>query len=388
MDNSDFCSHPKGGTLAFDIQLLKVLDPREVALVGISTDSSIPVGSWTKITINGTLFDFFPIYRDRNNSKRPLIPRRLLTFLSLLWYLPRVRKKPYRCVFTGTPQFLFALSPFKWNSICFCFAGVENSVALSRYTFLRRLGKLYEKLLFKILKSKVEVVLAAADKEAIAKMVLRSNGVLSDVKIESFPTRYDSAIFKPMDSVSIKKDLGLPMDKKIIVAVGRLSWVKGWPLMLETMLKLDDPDYLLLLVGDGEDRQRIEDSAAALMKQDRLRITGFVSHDQVAQYINAADLVIVASYVEGWSTAMIEAIACGKPIVSTAVSGASALIRNGENGFVLEERCPVLFSEMIIRGMQLPQSKEVSLEIAKQYALKTLKNDLKAYWPATDQILT
>lgn len=387
IENSDFKSHPKGGTLAFDIQLLKVLSPKEVALVGVSTVDDIPTGRWTTVEINGLSYEYFSIYRDKSNTRKPIVPIRLTTFILLLWYLPRIRKRPYRYVFSRTPQFLFALTYFKWSSICFCFAGVENSVALSRYKPLRFLGQLYEKKLFKILKNKVDVVLAAGDTEAINNLIKRSKGVLDKVPVHPFPTRFDSNIFKPMDLAKMRGELKIPFDKKVLVSIGRLSWVKGWDLLIDLIRSKNDPDYILILVGDGEDRAKIEKEAGELIHQGRITITGFLKPEEVSRYINISDVVLVASFVEGWSTAMVEAIACGKPIVSTKVSGASAIIREGENGYILKDRNVVTLSGLIEQALNLPNYSKVSLEIAKKYSLNTLFSDLKEVWPQTKDIL-
>lgn len=386
IENSDFRSHPKGGTLAFDVQFLKVVSPNEVALVGVSVDDT-PVGRWTTVEINGAQYEYFSIFRDKSGIKKPIVPTRLTTFFLLLWYLPKIRKRPYRYAFSRTPQFLFALTYFKWSSICFCFAGVENSVALSRYKPLRFLGQLYEKKLFKILKHKVDAVLAAADIEAINSMVKRSKGALDEVPVHLFPTRFDSNIFKPMDLTKMRKELNLPFNKKIFVSVGRLASVKGWNLLVDFIRLKNDPDYILIFVGDGEDRTKIEKEAEDLIHQGRIIITGFLQPEDVSRYINISDVVLVASFVEGWSTAMVEAIACGKPIVSTKVSGASAIIKEGENGYILEDRNVVTLSKLVDQALNLPNYSEVSLEIAKKYSLNTLFSDLKEVWPQIKDIL-
>jgi len=381
IENNNFINFPTGGTLSFDKHLLKVIPANRISLVGITIDNQ-KIGQWTSINIEGKEYDFFPILKIKDLSKKPLIPSRLTSVFALIFYLKKIRKNDHSLVFTQTPQFLFALRFYNWQSLCFCFAGVSNSVSLSRYAFLRFLGAIYEKLLFITLEKKVSVILAAADIKAIEELKVRSKGLLKSRSIIPFPTRFDNTIFKPLNIVCCRANLGLPSDRKILVSVGRLSWVKGWDLLIEMMKISYDKNYLLIFVGDGEDRTLLENTAHDLIESNKVIITGVLTQKEVAEYINASDVILVGSYHEGWSTSMVESIACGKPIVATNVSGASELISNGGNGFIMHNRDPEELVRLIENTLLLKDSKRVSLELAAKYSLEYLYSDLLNVWPA------
>ena len=78
--------------------------------------------------------------------------------------------------------------------------------------------------------------------------------------------------------------------------------------------------------------------------------------------------------------AMLETLECGKPIVSTNVSGAKDMIRQGQNGFVVEKRDPAEFAKGMGDALKLQGSQQISLGIAENYALKNLARDLGALW--------
>lgn len=379
-DNCDFESFPIGGTLTFARQLIKSIPSENILLVGITTQN-IKVGEWTNIELNGTVYNFFPIMKVRSGNKRPLIPLRLSSFFALLRYLIKIRKKGSAYIFTQTPQFLFALNLYRWKSICFNFAGVGNAVALSRYKGLRFLGDLYEKSLFKILRKEGIRVLAAADSNAINVLVKRSKGLLDKKVIRPFPTRYDDNIFYAKDKLSSRVLLGLPLGKKIFVSVGRLSWVKGWDLLIDVMRLQKTENCLLILVGDGEERFKIEKVGKEMIEKDFLKITGYVSPDQVSLYLNSADLVLVGSHEEGWPTCIVEALACGKAVVSTDVSGAKELIKDGINGFVVSGRNPTLYNNAITKALELKDCSNYSFEISQKYSIKNLFSELQNAWP-------
>jgi len=111
-------------------------------------------------------------------------------------------------------------------------------------------------------------------------------------------------------------------------------------------------------------------------------VTGFVTQERVKTFLSAADVYVVGSLREGWSVAMLEALACGKPIVSTAVSGAADMVQEGCNGFVLPERDPVRFADAVLRSLTLPAAASCSLDIARRYSLETLGAQFAQMWDA------
>jgi len=82
---------------------------------------------------------------------------------------------------------------------------------------------------------------------------------------------------------------------------------------------------------------------------------------------------------------MCEMIACGKALVSTNVSGATAMIREGLNGFILKERDPDLYANAVLKAMALPDAGKHSMEIAEKYTLQYLARDIGALWQPLKQ---
>jgi glycosyltransferase involved in cell wall biosynthesis len=229
----------------------------------------------------------------------------------------------------------------------------------------------------------VNVILAAADEDAIMRLVVRSNGALSRERIIGFPTSVDTEVFFPTPKDVARRSLGLNQEDVILASIGRLSKVKGWRLLLEAFSRWCNGGShgQLLFVGDGEDRHLVLGRARELGIASQVRITGIKGATEVSQYLNAADLIVVGSDSEGWSLSMLEALACGRPIVSTPVSGARAMVRNGENGYVIDHWNADEFSLAITRALKLHDATRVAREIAESYSTRHLASRLESVWP-------
>ena len=268
-----------------------------------------------------------------------------------------------------------------WNSICYWCAGLGNPLDMPRY----RWGKLLAGLFFKkwiTSLAKVEVILAAADDKSIDAFVSRSGGILARDRVIKFPTRVDTSVFRPINKATAGKEVGIDQNDLLVVNCGRTNAVKGWDFIMEAfkLFHEKDPAAKLVYVGDGEDRPSLEQAINKFGLGQSVTVTGFQPPEIVAKYLNAADLCVVGSHMEGWSVAMLEALACGKPIVSTDVSGARDMILEGGNGYIVEKRDPNCFAEAMNRSLALKEAAKISLRLADKYALKNLVRELGELW--------
>lgn len=380
--NADPWDEPRGGQSTFAKYLVKVYG-YDIAVTSYCTERVIPVGKWVYRYYQGNRIFFMSRGVIKERPGKPVIPARIRAYYHLRRFLPLIRNLNVYNIIVDSPELLIAVAAYRWYSICFRFAGVNNPVTYSRYVWARIFGNPIEQLYLRSLrKSKTDVILACADSSAIDEFLTRTGHILDKSKVFPFPTRVDTSVFKPMPMSEVRKELDLPLSDTIIVSVARLSWIKGWDLLLSAIECLHRRNLYvkLIFVGDGEDRVKIMNRARDLNIQDYITITGFISQNDVSKYINAADICVVASYREGWSLAMLEMLACGKAIVSTNVSGARDLIIEGKNGYIIERRSPDDFADGILKGLALKDYASSSLEIATRYSLKTLRDDLGRLW--------
>jgi glycosyltransferase involved in cell wall biosynthesis len=259
---------------------------------------------------------------------------------------------------------------------------LEYTVKVSRYWYARQFCKVFDRWMFSAL-DRASVVLAAADENAILKLVARSRGRLERDRLVSLPTCVDTTVFHPASMDDARAALGIPGDRTVFVNSGRIGRFKGWQLLLDSLEEYlrKDPRAMLLFVGDGEDRAAVQASIDARDLQASARITGFQSPRQVAAYLNAANVAVFGSFVEGWSAAMLEALACGKPMVSTDVSGVKSMVAAGENGFIVNGRNAADFAEAMDKALHLANAERVSTSIAAEFDLPHLGASLGRLWP-------
>src|SRR5262249_8971816 len=136
------------------------------------------------------------------------------------------------------------------------------------------------------------------------------------------------------DRPELRRELGLASDAKLIGIVARLQEVKGHRFFIDAAARVlrREVDARFVLVGDGPLRTDIENQAADPGITGHVHLLG--DRTDVSRLVAAFDLLVLASLHEGLPNAVMEAMAAGVPVVSTAVGGAKELISDGETGYL------------------------------------------------------
>ena len=171
--------------------------------------------------------------------------------------------------------------------------------------------------------------------------------------------------------------------ERTILFVGRLHPVKGVAYLIEAMPVIirKNPKVKLLLVGDGEERQRLESLVAKLGLTEYTTFIGEISNEKVPQYIAASDVFVLPSLSEGLPVVTLEVIACGLPIVATNVGGIPEIVQDGENGFLVEPENSKAIAEkvlMLLGNDELrKQISQNNLEKSKNYSWEAVVDKLE-----------
>jgi D-inositol-3-phosphate glycosyltransferase len=184
-------------------------------------------------------------------------------------------------------------------------------------------------------------VLSATEKDR--EQLVRHYGAAVD-KTAVVPCGVDLQRFRPMPKPAARRALGWPADGAVALFVGRFDPLKGIDRLLRAFARLDARHHRLVLVGgDGKtcgETRRLMSLAQRLGLGDRVMFAGRVAHENLPRYYSAADVLVIASHYESFGLVGLESLACGTPVVSTAVGAMDRLIRDGENGYVIHEDGP------------------------------------------------
>ncbi|MSR46559.1 MAG: glycosyltransferase family 4 protein [Planctomycetes bacterium] len=145
----------------------------------------------------------------------------------------------------------------------------------------------------------------------------------------------DLAKFRPLERSVARARLRWPSDRPIVLSVGHLIERKGHHHLLAALPRLP-AGTLLKLVGDGEWRTRLEAQARSLGIADRVEFCGRIAHDELHVAYSAADALALLSSREGWPNVLLEALACGTPVVATKVFGTPEVIRDERVGRLVD----------------------------------------------------
>lgn len=155
-------------------------------------------------------------------------------------------------------------------------------------------------------------------------------------RIEVLRNGVDLAGFTPIDPASARQRLALSAGGRVIASVGHLIPRKGHDLVIEALAAL--PDATLLIAGSGPDAASLAALASTLGVTDRVRFLGQLQHGQLPLVYSASDALVLASSNEGWANVLLEAMACGTPVVATDVGGSREVVDAPEAGVLVARR--------------------------------------------------
>lgn len=156
-----------------------------------------------------------------------------------------------------------------------------------------------------------------------------------------------------------------------IVSVGRLVPWKGMPGLIDAMTSVQEefPDAVLLIAGDGPDRDALERFSHARLKKGGL-LLGPLPHPDTLALIRDADIFVLNSTYEGLSHLLIEALALGKPIIATNVGGNPELIEDGKNGLLIPVGDRTALAEAIVHLLKTPSHQDLLGKAAKESSMR------------------
>jgi glycosyltransferase involved in cell wall biosynthesis len=202
------------------------------------------------------------------------------------------------------------------------------------------------------------IAVSAALKDALIEL-----GVPAE-KVMVLRNGVDLGLFHPEGREAARERLGLA--GPTLLSVGHLIERKGHDLVIGAMQRL--PDYRLLIVGEGPERASLTGQVARLGLEGRVRLLGAVSHRDLQQIYAAGDALVLASSREGWPNVLLEAMACGTPVVASRSWGNPEVVQRPAAGVLMNERTETGIAEAVDRLFRALPTREATRAYAEDFS--------------------
>ena len=165
---------------------------------------------------------------------------------------------------------------------------------------------------------------------------------IPESKIHVIPNGVDVGRFYPVDRAEARRELGLPPDAKVIVSVGHIVERKGFHHVISVLPRILErhPGVMLVIVGgpgvEGDYTDVLERLIRSLALDGRVVMAGRQEPERIRLYLNSADVFCLATHGEGWANVLMEAMACGVPVVTTRVGGNAEVVSSDEVGVLVD----------------------------------------------------
>ena len=174
----------------------------------------------------------------------------------------------------------------------------------------------------------------------------------------------DTVLFRPpADRLAARAALGLT--RPTLLSVGLLIERKGHHRTIAALRDLPDRD--LLIAGEGPERARLEALARELGVADRVRLLGARPHAELTALYGAADALVLASSREGWANVLLEAMACGTPVVASPIWGNPEVVQEKAAGLIAAENTPQALAASIASLLADPPARAATRAYAERF---------------------
>ena len=193
-------------------------------------------------------------------------------------------------------------------------------------------------------------------------IILYTPNLLKEWSLEQYKDKIVFAHEQYVDFTIFKKTKKIEDRGNIIGYVGRLSPEKGIENFAQAISFLSNErnDLKFYIIGDGNLMDKIQLYVKNNGLEDSTTILGRIDHLELPKYLNELQMLVIPSYTEGLPNIMLEAMACGTPVIAPAVGSIPDIITDSQNGFILRDNSPKSISAGIKKVIDYPFKSEIS----------------------------
>ena len=165
----------------------------------------------------------------------------------------------------------------------------------------------------------------------------------------------------------------------IVGYIGRMSQEKGVLNLVKAISLISNQmsEVKFLLGGDGPLLEQVREELTGLILQNQATVPGWIPYSELPSYLNDTKLLVLPSYYEGLPNIVLEAMACGTPVLATRVGAVPDIITDGETGFIMEDNSPERIARNTIRALGHTNLDQISRNahdyVDREYSYETMK---------------
>lgn len=359
----DYLNKPAKGALHYSRMIsLYLKEHMDVYLLG--KDDLLKERGWLSKRINGEEFPFLDPWRSSPFAR--FSPRPFDAFLATRSALEEIRRVMPDIIYCQEIEFLPPLVNLRVPLVLHFHALFKEMLALDyppvaevRHFFhhprLRALQGKFNLFLLKRYGESISRILITAPPGEILFLKRKIPSLAS--KMEGASICVDTDLFRPLDRGDARRALSLSLQAFVVLFVGGLEPLKAPHLLLQAFLKFHRkfPQAMLLFVGGGPLEGELKAKVREKGLENSVLFFGLVPHQNLPLFYNSADVFALPSAYEGMPTVVLEALACGTPVIVTRAGGGRQYpIREGKEGFVIERPASLLIEEALEKALCLP----------------------------------
>jgi teichuronic acid biosynthesis glycosyltransferase TuaC len=196
----------------------------------------------------------------------------------------------------------------------------------------------------------------------------------------------DRSIFYPRDRAEARRRLGLASESRIIITVGALVPLKGIDRLVDAMKVLPNENIKLYVIGEGPERAALAARIAKHNLSDRVFLLGSRPQEELAEWYSAADLFCLASSREGCPNVVIEARACGTPVIAADVGGIRELLAGPAYGRVISSVTAESLAREIRAALEIDCDRDAIAEQVGARSWAEVAGEIMDYWTSSAEI--